>query len=126
MQYTIDQRSQLIYGIEYGHDNTEQGRMRDVKTLTCVNSQYICSVCYLTETKLNPFVQYANQVRNDITVQAGFRYENFEIEVPDYLRYKRGVLTAKTGTALKSNELLFNLGAVYNFEKNTEGFINFS
>ena len=73
----LDQRSQLIYGIEYGHDNTEQGRMRDVKTLTCVNSQYICSVCYLTETKLNPFVQYANQVRNDITVQAGFRYENF-------------------------------------------------
>ena len=126
MQYTIDQRSQLIYGIEYGHDNTEQGRMRDVITATGANSQYICSVCDLTETKLSPFVQYANQVRDDITVQAGFRYENFEIEVPDYLRYKKGVLTAKTGTTLKYHEPLFNLGAVYNFAKNTEGFINFS
>jgi len=126
MQLMIDQRSQLIYGFEYGFDNTEQGRMRDVTVGSAAVSQYICSVCDLTETKLSPFVQYSNQLTNDLTLQTGIRYENFAIDIPDYQRYKNGNLSAKQGDRLSYNKALFNLGLVYTLAQDTEAFVNFS
>ncbi|MBL4816894.1 MAG: TonB-dependent receptor [Shewanella sp.] len=132
MQWTIDNRSRLVYGFEYGKDNTEQGRDRDVILSLDVNgvpiteSQYICSVCDLTETKLSPFAQYWNQLTDDLTLQMGLRYENFEIEVPDYQRYSRGILSEKQGDTLKYDKLLVNLGLVYSLNDSTDVFASFS
>lgn len=132
MQWTINDRSRLAYGFEYGKDNTEQGRERDVITAIGsggnpqTQSQYVCSICDLTETKLSPFAQYWNQITDDLTLQVGLRYENFEIEVPDYQRYRRGQLTAKQGDTLKYDKPLVNLGLVYNIADSTDIFASFS
>ncbi|PKG58413.1 hypothetical protein CXF82_04790 [Shewanella sp. GutDb-MelDb] len=132
LQWTINDTSRLAYGVEYGRDNTEQGRMRDVIVGQDVGgnlekqSQYICSVCDLTETKLSPFAQYWNQLTDDLTLQIGLRYENFEIEVPDYQRYKKGVLSEKQGDTLKYDKPLVNLGLVYRVADNTDLFASFS
>ncbi|MGS0690476.1 TonB-dependent receptor [Shewanella sp. 30m-9] len=132
MQWTINDRSRLAYGIEYGRDNTEQGRDRDVMTETNVEgsvlmqSQYVCSICDLTETKLSPFAQYWQQLTDDVTLQLGLRYENFEIEVPDYQRYKKGVLSDKQGDTLTYDKPLINLGLVYSIADSTDIFASFS
>ncbi|MCL1139758.1 TonB-dependent receptor [Shewanella pneumatophori] len=132
MQWTINDRSRLAYGFEYGKDNTEQGRDRDVLTgidadgNPITQSQYICSVCDLTETKLSPFAQYWNQVTDELTLQVGLRYENFEIEVHDYMRYSRGLLSAKQGDTLKYDKPLVNLGLVYNIAASTDIFVSYS
>lgn len=132
MQWNINDRSRIAYGFEYGNDNTEQGRERDV--ITAIDSagnpqtraQYVCSICDLTETKLSPFAQYWNQITDDLTLQVGLRYENFEIEVPDYQRYRKGQLTAKQGDTLKYDKPLVNLGLVYNIADSTDIFASFS
>lgn len=132
LQWRITDEQRLVYGFEYGRDNTEQGRMRDViigqddtgENLT--ESQYICSVCDLTETKLSPFAQYWHQLGDDLTLQVGLRYENFEIEVPNYNRFKRGVITPKQGDTLKYDKPLVNLGAVYSVTGTSEIFASFS
>ena len=132
MQWSINERSRIAYGFEYGKDNTEQGRERDVITGTDAadtaqtQAQYVCSICDLTETKLSPFAQYWNQITDDLTLQVGLRYENFEIEVPDYQRYKKGQLTAKQGDTLKYDKPLVNLGLVYNIAESTDIFASFS
>ncbi|GIU05603.1 TonB-dependent receptor [Shewanella sp. c952] len=132
MQWSINERSRIAYGFEYGKDNTEQGRERDVITGTDVagtaqtQAQYVCSICDLTETKLSPFAQYWNQITDDLTLQVGLRYENFEIEVPDYQRYRKGQLTAKQGDTLKYDKPLVNLGLVYNIAESTDIFASFS
>ena len=130
MQWSINERSRIAYGFEYGKDNTEQGRERDVITDAAgtaqTQAQYVCSICDLTETKLSPFAQYWNQITDDLTLQVGLRYENFEIEVPDYQRYKKGQLTAKQGDTLKYDKPLVNLGLVYNIAESTDIFASFS
>ena len=132
MQWSINERSRIAYGFEYGKDNTEQGRERDVITGTDAagtaqtQAQYVCSICDLTETKLSPFAQYWNQITDDLTLQVGLRYENFEIEVPDYQRYRKGQLTAKQGDTLKYDKPLVNLGLVYNIAESTDIFASFS
>ena len=132
LQWRITDEQRLVYGFEYGTDNTEQGRMRDVMITEAgageavIESQYICSVCDLTETKLSPFAQYWHQLGDDLTLQAGLRYENFEIEVPDYQRYRKGVITEKQGDTLKYNKPLVNLGAVYSVTESSDIFASFS
>jgi iron complex outermembrane receptor protein len=132
LQYNINDRSRLVYGFEYGRDNTEQAGNKNViigkddTGAAIIESQYICEICDLTETKLSPFAQYWQQLSDNITLQAGVRYENFEIEVPDYLRYKRGVLSPKQGDTLKYDKAIFNLGLVYSIQENTELFTSFS
>ena len=132
MQWSINERSRIAYGFEYGKDNTEQGRERDVITGTDAagtaqtQAQYVCSICDLTETKLSPFAQYWNQITDDLTLQVGLRYENFKIEVPDYQRYRKGQLTAKQGDTLKYDKPLVNLGLVYNIAESTDIFASFS
>ena len=130
MQWSINERSRIAYGFEYGKDNTEQGRERDVITdaggTAQTQAQYVCSICDLTETKLSPFAQYWNQITDDLTLQVGLRYENFEIEVPDYQRYRKGQLTAKQGDTLKYDKPLVNLGLVYNIAESTDIFASFS
>lgn len=132
LQWNINDTSRLAYGVEYGKDNTEQGRERDVITgidaagNPVTQAQYVCSVCDLTETKLSPFAQYWNQVTDELTLQMGLRFENFEIEVPDYMRYRRGVLSAKQGDTLKYDKPLVNLGLVYNIAASTDIFASFS
>ncbi|MCJ8294706.1 MAG: TonB-dependent receptor [Colwellia sp.] len=132
LQWRITDEQRLVYGFEYGTDNTEQGRMRDVIITgsgageAVIESQYICSVCDLTETKLSPFAQYWQQLGDDLTLQVGLRYENFEIEVPDYQRYKKGVITEKQGDTLKYHKPLVNLGAVYSVTDSSDIFASFS
>ncbi|ALO35801.1 hypothetical protein CMT41_14545 [Colwellia sp. MT41] len=132
LQWHITDEQRLVYGFEYGTDNTEQGRIREVIVgqrdagEPILESQYICSVCDLTETKLSPFAQYWQQLGDDLTLQAGLRYENFEIEVPDYQRYKKGVITAKQGDTLKYHKPLVNLGAVYSVTDSSDIFASFS
>ena len=104
--------------------------MRDVMVTEAgeavIESQYICSVCDLTETKLSTFAQYWQQLADDLTLKVGLRYENFEIEVPDYQRYRKGVITEKQGDTLKYNEPLVNLGAVYSVTDSSDLFASFS
>ncbi|SQH74379.1 Ferric aerobactin receptor (fragment) [Shewanella benthica] len=56
----------------------------------------------------------------------GLRYENFEIEVPAYQRYSRGILSEKQGDTLKYHKPLVNLGLVYSLNDSTDVFASFS
>lgn len=134
LQWRINELSRLVYGVEFATDNTEQASQRDVITGTdsagnnILVSQKVCSICDITETKLSPFVQYWQQVTDQLTIQAGLRYENFDIEVPDYNRYMRKTktLVAKEGDTIDFDKPLINFGLVYSLSDSSELFASYS
>nr|WP_232846967.1 TonB-dependent receptor [Shewanella nanhaiensis] len=112
------EQDRLTYGIDYQVDKTKQ-----------ISAKGICEICNVEQTNIAPFAEYEfNQ--DDFMLQFGVRYENFDLDVPDYLatgRYGSTPFSGKTieGGSLNYSKPVFNLGGVYRFET-TEVYASFS
>ncbi len=112
------EQDKLTYGIDYQVDKTKQ-----------ISAKGVCEICNVEQTNLAPFAEYEfNQ--DSFMLQFGLRYENFDLDVPDYLatgRYGYTPFSGKTieGGSLSYRKPVFNLGGVYRFET-TEIYASFS
>ena len=108
----------LTYGIDYQLDKTRQ-----------ISSKGVCEICNVEQTNLAPFAEYQfNQ--GDLMLQLGVRYENFDLDVPDYQATGRYGITPFSGETIQGGSLsyskpVFNLGGVYKFDT-TEVYASFS
>ncbi len=108
----------LTYGIDYQIDETRQ-----------MSSKGICEICNVEQTNIAPFVEYELH-QGAWTVQAGVRWENFDLEVPSYQATGRYGVVPYSGQMIQGGDLsydkaVFNAGVVYQLD-NSEIYASFS
>ena len=103
---------QLLWGVDLLNETTAQ-TLEDGRTF----------VPEMQQDTIGPFVQAEFYLTDDLIVHGGARYETIKFELDDYATvYGANV----QGGKLNYDDIVYNLGAMYNFTEEITGFASFS
>ena len=108
---------QLAAGLDYLQDETFQELVQTGRTW----------VPQMTYRGWAPFVQLEQRLMDDrLRLSTGVRFENVELDVPDFTTIAGANSTLVEGSAPSFEELLGNVGIVYDFTDQLTGFASYS
>lgn len=122
----LRQGANLTWGIDYTYDHTTQ---------ELVNGTTVISP--MTQNQIGAFAQLEVPVTDRLTVQGGARFDQFFLDVDDFVRpaavqyrsatsYTLWPAVNVTGGSFNYNSPTFNLGAVFDITQEAQAFANFS
>lgn len=108
---------QLAAGLDYLQDETFQNLVQTERSW----------VPEMTYRGWAPFVQFEQRLMDDrLRLSTGVRFENVELDVPDFTTIASANSTFVEGSAPSFDEFLGNLGLVYNFTDQLTGFVSYA